>query len=165
MFSVHVPLYIRLLNGFCNFSYSGLVPWLDRLKAVFSNEWVYELGSLSGHSRRNSSKPVKLFVILTQVDLHPKPHRWTGPLAFLCKLLALPALLWAQASLGCAAPESCPQHRYLHNGQMRLENIPNQVGLCLSSLAWTGGVRATPSYYQFFKQGLWWGGARRYLQP
>ena len=28
--------------------YSGSVPWSDRLKAVFNNEWGYELDSLLG---------------------------------------------------------------------------------------------------------------------
>ena len=38
---------------------SGKTLWSSRLKAVFSNEWGYELVSLSGHNR-SSSKVAKV---------------------------------------------------------------------------------------------------------
>lgn len=47
---------------------SGLAPWLDRLKAVFSDKKDYKLDSLPGHSKISNSNADKFFVISTQAD-------------------------------------------------------------------------------------------------
>lgn len=50
--------------------------------------------------------PVKLFVVLTQADPHPKFPGWTSPRALLCKLSALPVLLSVETPLGCTVCRS-----------------------------------------------------------
>ena len=53
---------------------SGELPWLDRLKAVFSNGWSYELLSLPRKSGGNWFQRwrASLFVVLIQTGLLPK---------------------------------------------------------------------------------------------
>jgi len=48
------------------------VPWLHRLKAVFSDEWGCEFDSLPGSMGEGALKLVKLFVIVIEANLHSK---------------------------------------------------------------------------------------------
>lgn len=65
----------------------GYVPWLDMLKAVFSNELGYNQFPCPGTVGETALKFVKLFVALTQADHH---FRFPGtPLDLLCRWLAL----------------------------------------------------------------------------
>lgn len=48
--------------------YSGLLPWSDKLKAVFNNDKCYKLDSLPRSSGKDSFKTIKsLFAVLTQL--------------------------------------------------------------------------------------------------
>ena len=58
---------------------ASYVSWFASLvgqaKATFRDEWVYELEiPCLDTAGEVTLKPVKLFVILIQVDLHPKFH-------------------------------------------------------------------------------------------
>lgn len=92
--SLQVPLYTELLDGLCSFL-CALVRFPGqpgrRLYSVMSRatNWILCPGTVG----KAALKPAKLFVVLTQTNEYPKFYGPTGPLALLCKLWALPALL------------------------------------------------------------------------
>ena len=67
--------------------------WSDRWKAVFSDEEGYGLYFLPRHSRCSCYKAGKVFVVLTQEDLHPKFSDQIRPLALSYKPSAFPPCL------------------------------------------------------------------------
>lgn len=85
-------------------------------------------------------KLVKLFVFLPQANPHPQFPNQAGPLALVCKCLALPSHLEAQVPL-----DDCFQEL----SSFRSDEAT--VGLCLSSLAWVGVGGSTPDCPQFPK--------------
>ena len=91
-------------------------------------------------------KSVKLFVVLTQADLHSKFPEWTGPLALFSKLSSLHTHLSAWVTLGHIASRSCCQP--FPSGGAR-GHSPHCVGLWLGSLPgweWEGSLQAALNF-------------------
>ena len=51
---------------------SGYITWLNRLMAIFSNEWGYELDFLPGCSGRSSSKAARDLCYLSSSQPAPQ---------------------------------------------------------------------------------------------
>lgn len=75
----------------------GYIQWWMELQIRFLAQMQWKKTVLN---------PVKLFVVLTQADPHPKFPGWTSPRALLCKLSALLVLLSSQIPLGCTVCRS-----------------------------------------------------------
>jgi len=66
MLSFLMLLYIGLLNWDTQLLVcSGYIPWLDRLKSVFSYKEGYKLNSLLRHNRRSRSKTDESLCLLS----------------------------------------------------------------------------------------------------
>lgn len=106
---------------------SRWTPWSHRLKVLLSNKQDYRLDFPPRHCGRSGSKAVKLFVFLTEADLHPRlsDRTVTG--------LALSTLKSACLSAGMlhSSQESLPA--LLGRGAGRPS--PQWAGLCHGSLA------------------------------
>lgn len=89
---------------------SGFVSRSDRLKAVFSDKWGYELDSLPRHRGRSSSKLVKLFVCCLNSS-RPAPQVPWPDSAF---GFALKTIASVRSSLGlrAAGPRSFRRSRH-----------------------------------------------------
>lgn len=102
---LEVPLYVGLFNELCQ------VPQSHRLKAIFSDEWGYELDSLPSAGEKAASQSIKLFVVLNQSNLNPKFCDLTVPqnktVCFFLQTLALLVCLLVQVPLIYTASRSC----------------------------------------------------------
>lgn len=64
---------------------SGQIPWFGMLKTLFGNKQGYKLDSLSGCSGRSCSKAGKIFIVLTEDDLHSMFPDIRWPTSFVLK--------------------------------------------------------------------------------
>lgn len=134
----------------------GFILQSSRLKAVFKNE---EEDSRPRYRRRSSFNAGKAFFSLNlsqSTHLHPKFSDQTGHwICFAnCQLCAPASVLqcpWSCFSRSCTQP-------LWSDGAWRLST--QQLGLCLSSLAWEGGEGATLGYSQFPNSLCSWEGLR-----
>ena len=103
---------------------SGHTPWLNRLKAVFSNKWACELDSQPGCSRRRNSRTGKAFCSHTPGFLTEQGHWLWSANYWLCLPASPLESFWAAQLPGVVTSPS---------GQMRLEDTVHSGWDCDSA--------------------------------